>query len=513
MRRDKQKKEKKSNSHVSLHSSDALIRMAKKSNVTQRWIRNFFSFIVLILAVVAVLTVAFVRNYYYSNIEQLVIRRATVAQTYFSATAGASALEGKGAEFMNAAQGFAESFENRDKMELQFIDITGAVVVTSTGFDPVTPPLMEDYEEARRSENGLGVYRGENRLGEDILAVTQMISNRSGIPVAAARVIVSLEGTNRALFYVSIFVSVLSLMVLIFVLMSGFYFIRSIVAPIKTITSTASDISVGNFDIRLKKNTNDEIGDLVDSINAMAESLAANEKLKNDFISSVSHELRTPLTAIKGWGETIKMVGAEDSETLRKGMDVIISEAGRLGVLVEDLLDFSRLQSGRMKMSLEKLDIVAEVAESVYLFSDKAQHEEKILEFYEAENLPPIMGDRQRLRQVFVNLIDNAIKYSEKGGKIIVAAEADGNIIRVMVRDYGCGIAEEDLKMVTRRFYKANVTRRGFGIGLGVAEEIVLKHGGTIDIASKQGEGTVVSVNLPIASSANTVQSANSKAE
>ena len=227
----------------------------------------------------------------------------------------------------------------------------------------------------------------------------------------------------------------------------------------------------------------------------MAGELGTAEQMKNDFISSVSHELRTPLTAIKGWAETLQE-GA-DPETAAKGMNVIIRESERLSGLVEELLDFSRLQNNRMRLMVSRLDILAELDEAVYMFTDRARTEEKRLNYEETDTLPPVYGDVDRLRQVFVNIIDNALKYTDTGGTITVSSREEGGWVRVTVADNGCGIPAEHLPNVKKKFYKANQLVRGSGIGLAVADEILRLHGGTLDIDSQEGVGTTVTISLP----------------
>ena len=221
--------------------------------------------------------------------------------------------------------------------------------------------------------------------------------------------------------------------------------------------------------------------------------------MKNDFISSVSHELRTPLTAIKGWAETLADMGGEvDPEMLAKGMRVITSETERLAGMVEELLDFSRIQSGRMKLVKDRMDVIAELSEAVLMFEERARHEGKRLIYNEPDQFASFMGDRNRLRQVFVNIIDNALKYSDRGDTVTVRASVSESQVDISVADTGIGIREEDLPKIKEKFFKANSTRRGSGIGLAVADEIVSLHGGTLDITSKENVGTRVTIHLPL---------------
>ena len=218
--------------------------------------------------------------------------------------------------------------------------------------------------------------------------------------------------------------------------------------------------------------------------------------MKNEFISSVSHVLGTPLSAIKGWAETLR--SGADPATEEKGMAVIIRESERLSGLVEELLDFSRLQDGRMQLVLERMDILAELDEAVYLFTERARTEGKELAYEENVSLAPVYGDRNRLRQVFVNIIDNALKYTQPGGTVAVASVLDEERVQVIVTDTGCGIPAEHLPNVKKKFYKANQLVRGSGIGLAVADEIVAMHKGSLELQSQEGRGTTVTITIPL---------------
>ncbi|MEG1850138.1 MAG: HAMP domain-containing sensor histidine kinase, partial [Oscillospiraceae bacterium] len=255
----------------------------------------------------------------------------------------------------------------------------------------------------------------------------------------------------------------------------------------------------GDYNTRLEKKNDDEIGDLCETINDMAEELATTEKMKNEFISSVSHELRTPLTAIKGWSETILDSEEIDRGTVEKGMKVIISETDRLALMVEELLDFSRMQSGRLKLVIDRIDLLAELEEAVLMYTEKARRESIALTYDEQIESAVVMADKNRLRQVFINIIDNAIKYSNAGGTVHAAVFAHEEYIVISVQDAGCGISPEDLPRVKQKFYKANSTRRGSGIGLAVADELVSAFFGRMELSSEVGVGTCVTIRIPTA--------------
>ena len=291
------------------------------------------------------------------------------------------------------------------------------------------------------------------------------------------------------------------LMTMVFLFIISKHFIKSIVIPINNVSKMARCIALGDFKTRILKKDNNELGELCDTINYMAQKLFESERMKNDFVSSISHELRTPLTAIKGWAETIvldKTLKTEDIEMNKKGLEIIVNEAERLCSIVEELLDFSKLQSGRMILNLEKIDVLAELSEAVYIFRKKATKENKLLLYSEPESLPPILGDKNRLKQVFINIIDNAIKYTSEKGVINVGAKENEKFLKIEISDNGYGISKEDLPKVKNKFYKGKSSKNGSGIGLALANEIILLHSGTLDIKSEENIGTVVTIYLPI---------------
>ena len=301
-----------------------------------------------------------------------------------------------------------------------------------------------------------------------------------------------------------IFISLIAVFAII--ILSNLYFIRSIIIPVKEVNETTKKISEGDYSVRIEKKYNDEIGDLCDAINNMAEEISTTDKMKNDFISTISHELRTPLTSIKGWGETLTF-GMDDSvdDITRKGLEVIVKEASRLEGFVEELLDFSRLQSGRMKLRLAQTDIFAELDETVFTFRERALREDIGVKYSIPEAPAIAEADANRLRQVFLNILDNALKYSIAASTIFVKAEFtkldDENFVKISIADQVFGISKEDLPHVKDKFYKANVSVKGSGIGLAVTNEIITIHNGKLEIDSVEGKGTLVTIYLPIENS------------
>lgn len=273
---------------------------------------------------------------------------------------------------------------------------------------------------------------------------------------------------------------------------------RSIVMPIQTIKVTAGKISKGEFSVRIENKYNDEIGELCNTINNMAAELAKNDEIKNEFISSVSHELRTPLTAIRGWAET--MNHTSDKSTLEKGTQVILSETQRLYTMVENLLDFSRIQQAPISLTKEKLDLVAEISEIAIMFAPQAEKQGVEIVFEEPNGIVPILADKNRLKQIFVNLLDNALKYSQDSSKIEIKIDQShkNNNVVVSIKDYGKGIHPDDIEKVKQKFYKGKGAKRGSGIGLALVTELVKAHGGEFSIESEHKKYTKTSVTLNV---------------
>lgn len=469
--------------------------MGAKS-ITYRWILNSFGVILAVLIALEIGFAFFIRNYYYSGIRQALISRSVHINTVF--TSSGYNLK---TDFEASAREFMEGFTEKEKMELMIIDKKGNVVVTSGGFTPDREAEYEDFQKALKSNSNYGIWIGKPEGGENIIALTKLLVDTDGEVTGAVRYIVSLSKVDQQIFMVITVILLIGLAIIFFMVLSGTYFIKSIVNPVRKISTTARRIALGDLDARiLEKYYDDEIGELCDTINYMAGELSAAERIKNDFISSVSHELRTPLTAIKGWGETI-LSSENDQETIKTGINVIIRESERLSGIVEELLDFSRIQSGRLTLRPAKMDILAELGEAVVFLKERARYEGIELIYDEPEMLPFIIGDKDKIKQVFVIILDNAIKYSDPGDTVTVSARHNGENVIITIKDTGCGIPEKDLPMVKEKFYKGNHSRRGSGIGLAIADEIIAMHSGKIDIESQVGVGTTVTITIPVESS------------
>lgn len=471
--------------------------MAKRS-ITRRWVFNNLGVVVLALLVIDMAIIFTVQTYFYNSAKQYLISKLNAVTSVLTVHSQDSS-----ANFSAEMRNMLETFNEKDKIELMAINSKGRVVLTSSGFTPDAVDVMPDYEQAMSADTETS-YIGKLSSGEKILAVSAPISSMNS-EFSSVRMVTSLTEIDNTIKSYTIAVMTICAVIIFIIIITGLYFAGSIVRPIRQISSIARKFAMGDFSVRIENNSNDEIGDLCTAINHMADELSNAEAMKNEFISSVSHELRTPLTAIKGWAETLMIDGGGSPETMKKGVGVIVNETERLSQMVEELLDFSRMQNGHFTLQMANMDILAELGDAVLIYSDKARRESKEIIYNEPEMLPIVFGDKNRIRQVFINVIDNAVKYSSAGDTVTIKAFEENGKIIVSVADTGVGIKESDLAKVKTKFYKANHTRRGSGIGLAVADEIVTMHGGSMDIASEgEGLGTTVTITLPTVDSTKT---------
>ena len=458
-------------------------------SIAMRWLFKVYLIIVLAVVAIAVILGFLFTNLIFSSVQ-------SQATDYSQSFKGLSSSNVE--NFYDNAIMMSDSFEYKNKIEVQVLDKNGNIITSTTGFQP-SDVFVEEYDLAKSEVGGFWVMRGENSGGENIMAGTQVIYDTKGDAIGAYRWVTSLKAAYSKINITMVLIIVIALSVLGLCAFSGLFFIKAMIARLRLMGNITRKIAGGDFKVRIEDENNDEIGELCENINNMASELETAETMKNDFISSVSHELRTPLTAIRGWGETAKMSLGTDEDLVARGLDVVLSEADRLSGLVEDLLDFSRMQSGRMIVNnVQPADISHLLCMVADMYTELA-----IKQGIELSYTPPVqssivMADTDRLKQVFINVIDNAVKYTEKGGLVLVAQTQEEGCVRIVVKDTGVGIPAEDVDRVKEKFFKSNKTVRGSGIGLAVADEIIKQHNGLLLIESTEGVGTTVTIVLPL---------------
>ena len=465
--------------------------MKKITGIRKRWMVNSISVVLFIVLLAVAALSAAMGSYYYSTLSESLKQKAENAISSFD-------YYRTEAEYYDNARAVVAWEPNSDKLEVEYLDSDVQIRFSSSDLTAFRSPGTPDIAEAismKRTKVWIGA---DPSTGEHIMAASSPLMI-DGEVVGVMRYVTSLNKVDKQIIIIVAIALGIGLGILGMVYFSNLYFIRSIVDPVAGITETAKRIAAGSYGVQIEKRYDDEIGALTDTINDMSLKINQSEKMKNEFISSVSHELRTPLTAINGWAETIMNGEVRDAGDVKKGMGIIVSEARRLTNMVEELLEFSRIQDGRFTLSVEPMDIKAELEDAVYTYREFFRREGIELNHFDCdEEFPPIAGDPERLRQVFCNLLDNAAKHGGSGKRIDTAIARDEDQVVITIRDYGPGIPAEELPHVKYKFYKGSSKARGSGIGLAVCDEIITRHEGTLDIDNAEGGGCIVTIHLPI---------------
>ena len=464
----------------------------KLGGLRRRWLLNTV-LVVCALGLVCVFAVtAAFAGFYYSNMRSDMQSRAETTAEFF-----ADYLNQSYNEYYQSCITYAKTFEDREDLELQFISKSGRLVASSHGNWALQVATTPEIEEAVTTRAPRPYVGKDPETGERIMAMSSPMIYSNGEVIGVLRYVTSTRIMDRQIFVVAaICVSVLLVIVAVVLLSSGF-FIRTVLEPVDEIIGKAKLIANGSYGTQIQAHYNDEIGVLAETINELSNKISQNEKMQAEFISQLSHELRTPLTVINGWTETLLLDEGMDPMT-RQGMKIISGEAKRLTEMVVDLLDFTRMQDGRMTLNVEPTDIRGEFEDTVFMYSSRLISDGIDLEYLDNDqDIPEILCDPQRLRQVFLNILDNAAKHGGEGKRIEAAISYENDQVIVRIRDFGPGIPEDEIPLVKKKFYKGSSSTRGTGIGLAVCDEIVEMHGGTLTLDNAEGGGTLVTIALP----------------
>lgn len=468
--------------------------MKNSSSLRGRWIGNTVAtFCVLGLVCVLLITGTF-GLYYYSNMRADLEAKAMQTCRFFANYIGQNY-----DDYYQSCVTYAQTFDMSGSLELQFINADGLLIASSYGNWAGISPATSEIQDAMNSRS-IKTFTGRDPgTGEHIIAVSGAMIYSNGEVVGVLRYVTSTRLVNRQILFIGLASLGAFIVLLAVLLLTSNYFIRSILIPVDEITEKAKKIKGGSYGVQIQKKYNDEIGALADTINEMSVKLNQNEKMQADFISSLSHELRTPLTAINGWSETLLSSNDLDTET-RRGVKIIAREAKRLTEMVVDLLDFTRWQDDRLKLNVELSDIRSEFEDTVFMYSSRLSQDGIHLEYTDTEQeIPMIPCDHARLRQVFLNILNNAAKHGGVGKRIDASMTYEDEQVVVRIRDYGPGIPEAELPHVKKKFYKGSSKTRGTGIGLAISDEIVSMHGGSLELSCPAGGGTLVTIRLPSA--------------
>lgn len=459
----------------------------------KRWVFNTVLPVLALLVLIVVLFSTGVSNYYYSSmqdgLEKQAQAQAGAFNDYFMDN-------GFGSYYQKAVQA-ASDYVDKDRIELQFLSSAGSIIVSTSGLTSGTSPGTEDITGAIAKSEMTPFYGRDPETGEMILAVSHPLISEGKVR-GVMRLVTSVRLVNRQVMLAVLAISLIAVLCMALVIISNLLFINNVVEPVAVVTEAAKRISAGSYGFQIENKYTDELGELVNNINDMSLRIGQNEKMKSEFISSVSHELRTPLTAINGWGETILEDPTGDPVQMRRGIRIILNESRRLSTMVEELLEFSKMEDGRFTLRIEPIDLQAEFEDATFTYRELFRQEGIELDYDDGgEILPPISGDPERLKQVFCNVLDNAAKHGGAGKRIMTSISKEGGYQVVRVRDFGPGIPVEELPFVKQKFYKGSSKARGSGIGLAVCDEIISLHNGIFEIENADGGGTVVTIRLP----------------
>lgn len=456
--------------------------------IKSRLVKSFSIVIFITILVLDILLITFVRKYYYDNMNDLLKNQLQITTNFYKKYFNLYSLEENIYDSL-------DSFWEQTDAQIQIYDNTGSMLMDSIGVVEDNVKYM-DVQKSLQGEKNNRWIGNVSYYDYKVMALSTPIES-DGKVIGVMRLVVSLEAVDKGISNIIVFFLIISITVLIFSILVSTILAKNIVVPIKKLTIVAEEMAGGDLGVRSDTNSKDEIGKLAKTLDYMAEEIQKREQLKNEFISSISHELRTPLTAIKGWVITLDD-SQTDKDTLKMGLNIIEKETDRLVNMVEELLDFSRLSSGKMTLNKKEVSIKA-ISDYIDVYmSARARRENKRLNINLDSENKKIYVDIDRIKQVLINLLDNAFKFTEAEGTISIGFSSVEGSLKIIVQDDGCGISEEDLPRVKEKFYKGKNAKSKNGIGLSICDEIVKLHDGEIFIESEEGKGTLVTVILPV---------------
>lgn len=461
----------------------------------KRVMKNFFIIILLTILLFEGVFIFYIQTYYYESIKQELKNQIYSANPYYNSVVSIQAndFEQKVNEIIQASK----SQESSKNYSIEIINKEKVLILDQYGMKTDKVLNYEDINKALSNSKEIEPYRYKiEQTGEHVMSVSVPIKVSNKIQ-GVVRYTASLTQVDETIVTIIVGLLALGIFILLLAMTLSIRFAETIIKPLEELKEFANELAHGNFNIKLKNpmNSEDEIGELAETFVHMASEIDKSEKLKEEFISSISHELRTPLTSIKGWSETLGYDGISKSE-LDLGLGIIQDETDRLIKLVEELLDFSRLSSARIKLNLDDVYVENLVIGVIAQLTIKALEKDIDLSYEFKNNINAIQGDKDRLRQVLINLIQNSIKFTGQNGYIKVEVSQEEDYTKIMVIDNGEGIETENLQKVLDKFFQEDYNKSGSGLGLAISNEIVKLHGGNMDVDSEKGIGTAITFTL-----------------
>ena len=458
-------------------------------SIRRRLIGNYVTVALVTVLILEGLFAVAISEYYMGGIERILVNQAETSASFFNRYADAG-------DIYKKSNYIFENFDIDESALIEVIAPNGQVVIDSTGSSSTERVMSNDVMQALKGKSGT-VWRGRSNLDEPVIAASAPIYDGDSV-VGVLRYVSSLTPTYAILGQMFVVLLLFGLAVVGVAFLYGRAMAKRILEPVQELVRVTEEVAQGNYKVTAIKYHNDEIGQLVDAVNIMTKEITRADQAKNEFISSISHELRTPLAAIKGWAETMQDM-KDDLEVVEEGLAIVSKETDRLIILVNDLLDFSRLQAHRIELKKEEFSVFDLLENVIGQFTVRCQQERVKMTLLSDEQETWVFADYNRLKQVLINIVDNAMKFTvgRPDAEIRISSQVLDDQIIVIVEDNGSGISPEDLIRVKEKFYKGSSNKSGTGLGLSIASEIMELHGGKMLIDSTLDIGTKVVLVMP----------------
>lgn len=458
-----------------------------KKSIRKRLVKNFMLIILITVVIIEIFLSNSVQEYYYKNLEDVLTSQIESSTSFYSRYFPSFNLD-------DILIDDIDIFWRYTDVEVQILSLEGELLLDTLGVSSKESINTSDIVRAQSGEKG--VWVGTVPYSPESVMAISVPLIKDDESIAIIRFVSSLEETNKIIKNIIIFLIIIGLIVITIGGIVSIILANSIVDPLERVSNVAEKMANGQLKIRNDIENDDEIGRLASTLNHLADEIIKREQIKIDFISSVSHELRTPLTSIKGWSITLQSEDI-DKDLLLDGLKIIEKESDRLSFMVEELLDFSKFISGRITLEKDTFDFSSTLSFIAKQYMPKSKNSKISFSVEINENVNMIVGDENRIKQVLINLLDNAFKFTDEGGHVELKAYMKEESLILEVKDTGIGISNEDLPNIKEKFYKGKTSRANSGIGLAICDEIVKLHEGELIIESQLGEGTDIKVILP----------------
>ena len=459
-----------------------------KNSLKYKIIGLFFSIVLSLVLFFEVFSITSVKNYFYDNMSGILYNQVRYnAEVYYSNLSEY--------DLQDVIINDRDQFYRNDLSRIQLLDNSGLLIYDSIATDEIGKVVKtRDVKEASSGKGSVFVSKSKDRK-HNVMSVSYPLINQVN-QVGIIRLTTRLDKVDKLVNRQAMIYLLVGFIMIFLATVVSIIVANSITSPLKELKNVASKISDGQYSTKANEESDGEIGELAKTMNMMSDSILEKDRLKNDFISSVSHELRTPLTSIKGWALTLQSPDMDSNITM-EGLKIIEKESDRLSSMVEDLLDFSTLRSKRIQLIKERFNLVDTTDKILIQLQPKFKEREinSVVNYTDKEIF--VTADIGRIKQVLINIIDNAIKFTDEGGSVFVDISDKEDSIVCSIIDTGIGIDESEINLVTEKFYKGSSSASHTGLGLSIVEEIVKSHGGQLSIKSTVGVGTNVTFTLP----------------